>query len=62
MLASQAWMLCVSACTGRVALLLREHGVGCCWQVSIARYPDVVRKELEIREEMVILSDGAVGY
>lgn len=55
-------VMCVGMYMQSLALLLGERGVGCCWQVSVAGYPDVVRKELGIGEEMVILSGGAVGY
>lgn len=55
-------MMCVGMYMQSLSLLLGERGVSCCWQVSIAGYSDVVRKELGIGDEMLILSGGAVGY
>lgn len=45
-----------------VCMLLAERGLGCCVQVSIAGYPDVVRRELGIDDSMEILTGMAVGY
>lgn len=55
-------VMCVGMYMQSLSLLLGERGVSCCWQVSVAGYPDVVRKELGIGDEMLILSGGAVGY
>jgi nitroreductase len=55
-------VMCVGMYMQSVSLLLGERGVACCWQVSVAGYPDVVRRELGIGGEMVVLSGGAVGY
>ena len=43
-------------------LALTARGLGTCVQVSIARYPDVVREQLNIGEDMRILSGLAIGY
>ncbi|KAF7503392.1 hypothetical protein GJ744_003914 [Endocarpon pusillum] len=43
-------------------LALTEHGLGTCVEVSIAGYPEVVRRELEIEDEMLILCGVAIGY
>jgi nitroreductase len=43
-------------------LALTARGLGTCVQVSIAGYPDVVRKQLNIGEDMRILCGLAIGY
>lgn len=45
-----------------VCLLLSERGLAHCVQVSIAGYPDVVRKTLGIDEGMEVLTGMAIGY
>ncbi|OBA86197.1 oxidoreductase [Mycobacteriaceae bacterium 1482268.1] len=43
-------------------LALTARGLGTCVQVSIAGYPDVVREQLSIGEDMRILCGLAIGY
>lgn len=43
-------------------ILLEERGVESCIQVSVAGYPDVIRKQLGIPENMNILCGLAVGF
>ena len=43
-------------------LALTARGLGTCVQVSIAGYPETVREQLGIREEMRILCGLAIGY
>jgi nitroreductase len=43
-------------------LALTERGLGTCVQVSIAAYPDIIRAELGIPEEMTVLCGLAIGY
>lgn len=43
-------------------LALEERGVGSCVQVSIALYPDVLRAQLDIPEELTILCGMSIGY
>ncbi len=43
-------------------LALTARGLGTCVQVSIAGYPDTVREQLEIGEDMRILCGLAIGY
>jgi nitroreductase len=43
-------------------LALTERGLGSCAEVSIVGYPEIVRAELGIAEELLILSGLAVGY
>lgn len=43
-------------------LALTARGLGTCVQVSIAGYPEVVRDQLNIGEEMRILCGLAIGY
>jgi nitroreductase len=43
-------------------LALTARGLGTCVQVSIAGYPDIVREQFNIGEDMRILSGLAIGY
>jgi nitroreductase len=43
-------------------LALTERGLGSCVEVSIAGYPEIVRAQLAIPEEVSILCGLAVGY
>jgi nitroreductase len=43
-------------------LALTERGLGSCAQVSIAHFADVVREQLEIPEELIVLCGLAIGY
>jgi nitroreductase len=43
-------------------LALTERGLGSCVEVSVIGYPEIVRAELDIPEELSILSGLAVGY
>jgi nitroreductase len=43
-------------------LALTERGLGSCVEVSIVGYPEIVRAELDIPEELSILCGLAVGY
>ncbi|SON62573.1 Nitroreductase NfnB [Mycobacterium simulans] len=43
-------------------LALTARGLGTCVQVSIAGYPDIVRKHLGIAADMTILCGLAIGY
>lgn len=43
-------------------LALTERGLGTCVEVSVAGYPNVVRTELSIPQEMTIICGLAVGY
>jgi nitroreductase len=43
-------------------LALTARGLGTCCEVSIAGYPEIVRRELSIPEELSILTGLAVGY
>lgn len=43
-------------------LALTARGLGTCVQVSIAGYPEIVREQLDIPEEYVILCGLAIGY
>jgi nitroreductase len=41
---------------------LNARGIGSCVQVSIAGYPDVIREQLGIAEDMRILCGVSIGY
>ncbi|NDJ88993.1 nitroreductase [Mycolicibacter kumamotonensis] len=43
-------------------LALTERGVDSCVQVSTAMYPDIVREQLEIPDELRILCGVCIGY
>ncbi|MGA5464894.1 nitroreductase [Mycobacterium sp. NPDC050041] len=43
-------------------LALTERGVGTCVQVSIALYPEVVREQLEIGDDLSVLCGLSIGY
>jgi len=43
-------------------LALTARGLGTCVQVSIAGYPEVVREQLKISDDMRILCGLAIGY
>ncbi len=43
-------------------LALTARGLGTCAQVSIAGYPDVIREQLNIADDMRILCGLAIGY
>ena len=45
-----------------LVLALTARGLGTCVQVSIAGYPDIIRKQLDIPVEYTILCGLAVGY
>lgn len=45
-----------------LVLALTNAGLGTCLEVSIAGYPDVVRGELGVGEELEIICGLAVGY
>lgn len=43
-------------------LALTARGLGSCCEVSLAAYPDVVTKELNIPPELVVICGVAIGY
>lgn len=43
-------------------LVLTEHGLGSCVEVSVTGYPEVVRAKLSIPAELSILCGLAIGY
>ena len=43
-------------------LSLTARGLGTCVQVSIAGYPEIVREQLNIGEDMRVLCGLAIGY
>jgi nitroreductase len=43
-------------------LALAERGIGSCVQVSIALYPDVLREQLDIPDELTVLCGMSIGY
>ncbi|MDV3127116.1 nitroreductase [Mycobacterium sp. 21AC1] len=45
-----------------LVLALTERGLGACVQVSIAEYPEVLRAQLEIPDELTILCGLSIGY
>jgi nitroreductase len=45
-----------------LCLLFAERGVSTCAEASIAGYPEVVKKELELEDELMVLVGVALGY
>jgi nitroreductase len=45
-----------------LVLALTERGLGACVQVSIAEFPEVVRAQLEIPDELTVLCGLSIGY
>jgi nitroreductase len=45
-----------------LVLALTERGLGTCVQVSIAEYPEVVRTQLDIPDELTVLCGLSIGY
>ncbi|MBN2963759.1 nitroreductase family protein [Sulfurospirillum sp. T05] len=45
-----------------VMLLCVEEGLGSCSMGSLAEYPDIVRKELGVESEKILLCGMAIGY
>jgi nitroreductase len=45
-----------------LVLALTERGLGTCVQVSIAEYPEVLRAQLDIPDELTVLCGLAIGY
>jgi len=43
-------------------LALTERGLGSCVEVSIVGYPEIVRADLDIPEELSMLCGLAIGY
>lgn len=43
-------------------LALTERGIGTCVQASIAHFPEVLRTELDIPEELTVLCGLSIGY
>jgi len=41
---------------------LTARGLGCCWQVSIAGFPEVCEREFGLGEELRVLCGVAIGY
>ena len=45
-----------------LVLALTERGLGTCVQVSIAAYPEILRAQLDIPDELTVLCGLAIGY
>ena len=43
-------------------LALTERGIGSCVQASIAHFPDVLRAQLDIPDELTVLCGVSIGY
>ncbi|MGV0739112.1 oxidoreductase [Mycolicibacterium sp. (ex Dasyatis americana)] len=43
-------------------LALNERGIGSCVQVSISFYPDVLREQLDIPDDLTVLCGLSIGY
>lgn len=45
-----------------VMLMAEEEGLSTCIQASIAQYPDIIRKELGVSDDRILLCGIAMGY
>jgi nitroreductase len=45
-----------------IMLAARAKGLHTCAEASIAQYPDIVRRELGLTEEWVVICGMAMGY
>ena len=45
-----------------IMLAARARGLHTCAEASIASYPDVVRRELELTSESIVICGMAMGY
>jgi nitroreductase len=45
-----------------LCLLFAERGIGTCVQASIAGYPEVVKKELKLEDNLIVLVGVALGF
>jgi hypothetical protein len=52
----------VGVCLQTLMLVLTERGLGRIVEISLAGYPDVVRTELNVPPELIILGSLGVGY
>jgi nitroreductase len=43
-------------------LALTERGLGCCLQVSVTGYPEILRREFKLSNDQTILCGIAIGY
>jgi hypothetical protein len=59
---SKADILSVGLYLQTLVLLLTERGLDTCLAVSTVGYPNIIRKELEIGEEVDLLCTLAIGF
>ena len=59
---SHADSLSVGMYLQTLLLALTERGLGTCLEVSVAGYPEILRKELDLEPELSILCGLAIGY
>jgi len=60
---SPSWgVLDIGCAVQSVLLEAHELGLGTCAEASIARYPDIVRKELGLEERLQVVCGIAIGY
>ncbi|BFM15108.1 nitroreductase [Maricurvus nonylphenolicus] len=45
-----------------LALILRENGMGCCFQGALGQYPDPVREVLGLSDDQGVLFGMSIGY
>ena len=54
--------MCVGMYLQTLMLALTERGLGTCVEASVAGYPEVLRRELGITQDMVVLVGVAIGW
>ena len=45
-----------------IMLAARARGLHTCAEASIASYPDIVRRELQVRDDPIVICGMAMGY
>ena len=55
-------VLDVGIIVGNVSLLATDYGLGTCIEAAVVRYPDMVRKRLNIPESKKLVVGMAIGY
>jgi nitroreductase len=55
-------IMCVGMFVNSFVLALTEQGLGCCLQVSVTGYPEVLKREFGLDDSQKILCGMAIGW